>query len=146
MPSAPLDLAAIPPILPRRDGMAYVQLYAKELDVLTAVDAHATPGDAVSVIHEIENWVTSSENWLKLAGGDKALALEHIVEARRPRLIIEVGFYVGYPSPAFSVGTHHQEWHRNFGLGVGDSCQLKLIRYMLPVGRCQTCLLDSQMS
>lgn len=105
-------LAALPPIAPRREGMGYAELYAKELEVVAAADvdvANAVAGicgddsgsggdAAITVLESIERWVELGETWLKLAGGEKAIVLDRLVDARRPRLLVEIGFYVGYSS------------------------------------------------
>lgn len=91
-------VAAVPPVAPKREGMTYAELYAKELDCFRLVDGGASPGNAASVVDEIVRCVAERKAWLKLAGGEKAEVMARLVEARRPRLVVEVGFYVGYSS------------------------------------------------
>mmetsp|Transcript_135617 Transcript_135617/g.433850 ORF Transcript_135617/g.433850 Transcript_135617/m.433850 type:complete len:842 (+) Transcript_135617:132-2657(+) len=93
---------------PKHEGMSHAQLYAKELEVPALLEVAVEPGNARSVIREIQRCVEEREAWLKLAGGEKTVVLERLVRERRPRLIVEVGFYVGYSSTV--MGRHLREW------------------------------------
>eukprot|EP00927_Polykrikos_kofoidii_P078905 TRINITY_DN75702_c0_g1_i1.p1 TRINITY_DN75702_c0_g1~~TRINITY_DN75702_c0_g1_i1.p1 ORF type:complete len:896 (+),score=90.77 TRINITY_DN75702_c0_g1_i1:63-2690(+) len=100
--------APIPQSLPRHEDMSYPELYAKELQVLAAVSAEGYNGSSAAVVRDIRRCAEERENWLKLAGGEKTAVLEKLIVARKPRLVVEVGFYVGYSSTI--MGRHLRKW------------------------------------
>merc|ERR1712014_414519 len=63
---------------------------------------------STGVIREIQRCCEEREVWLKLAGGEKTSVLDKLIEARKPRLVVEVGFYVGYSSTL--MGQRLREW------------------------------------
>lgn len=85
----------------------FEDFHYKESGVLDTVLASATPGDARSVHAAIEE-VGLKEVWLKVAGGEKAVVIDNVLRARRPRMVLEYGTYVGYTCTR--MGMQMQEW------------------------------------
>eukprot|EP00928_Gymnodinium_smaydae_P015340 TRINITY_DN15662_c0_g1_i1.p1 TRINITY_DN15662_c0_g1~~TRINITY_DN15662_c0_g1_i1.p1 ORF type:complete len:957 (-),score=169.88 TRINITY_DN15662_c0_g1_i1:202-3072(-) len=73
--------------------------YYKEVGTCHYILKHGER-ENVPVIHTaIESFIREQELWLKLAGDEKGAVLDAVIEAHgRPRLVVEVGLYVGYSS------------------------------------------------
>lgn len=85
----------------------FEDFHYKEAGVLDTVLSVARPGDARSVHSAIED-VGLREVWLKVAGGEKAVVIDNVLRARRPRLVLEYGTYVGYTCTRMALQV--QEW------------------------------------
>ena len=80
----------------------------REAELLGFVQRFATRGDAEAVLSAVEAFCKSRKLWLKVAGGDKACVLEHVVTALKPESVLEVGCYVGFS--AVRLGAAVQRW------------------------------------
>lgn len=78
--------------------------YYKEIGTLHYILREGQQNDVPKIHRAIESFIREQELWLKLAGDEKGAVLDSVIAAAReagqdrPRLIVEVGLYVGYSS------------------------------------------------
>jgi len=95
---------------PRPIGSQWDRLddvYDKELRLLHYVLQNAEPGCAESICHTVEEFanhhLVPQGHWLKVAGGEKAVALTRWVQqAPRTGDVLEVGTYMGFSAINFA--------------------------------------------
>lgn len=73
--------------------------YYKEVGTLHYILKHGRPQNVPAIHKAIESFTREQELWLKLAGDEKGAVLDAVLAMHgRPRLVVEVGLYVGYSS------------------------------------------------
>lgn len=73
--------------------------YYKEVGTMHYILSHGRKDDLPSIHRAIESFTKEQELWLKLAGDEKGAVLDAVIAMQdRPRLVVEVGLYVGYSS------------------------------------------------
>lgn len=73
--------------------------YYKEVGTLHYILKNGKPRDIPSIHSAIESFTREQELWLKLAGDEKGAVLDQVLALQgQPRLVVEVGLYVGYSS------------------------------------------------
>lgn len=73
--------------------------YYKEVGTMHYILGHGRHNDLPSIHSAIESFTREQELWLKLAGDEKGAVLDAVLAMQdRPRLVVEVGLYVGYSS------------------------------------------------
>lgn len=73
--------------------------YYKEVGTLHYILGHSQKHNIPSIHKSIEAFTREQELWLKLAGDEKGAVLDAVLAMHgRPRLVVEVGLYVGYSS------------------------------------------------
>jgi len=73
----------------------------KELSCLEYVKLHAAPGDATSVIKAMDSF--SYTQWMMSIGDEKGPIIEEVLQEVKPKVMIELGGYVGYSAIRFSA-------------------------------------------
>lgn len=73
--------------------------YYKEVGTLHYILKNGRPQNIPSIHAAIESFTREQELWLKLAGDEKGAVLDQVLALQgNPRLVVEVGLYVGYSS------------------------------------------------
>lgn len=73
--------------------------YYKEVGTMHYILGHGAQNDLPSIHRAIESFTREQELWLKLAGDEKGAVLDEVIKMQdKPRLVVEVGLYVGYSS------------------------------------------------
>jgi len=73
--------------------------YYKEVGTLHYILKYGERSNVPAIHRAIETFIREQELWLKLAGDEKGAALDAVIAMHgRPRLVVEVGLYVGYSS------------------------------------------------
>jgi len=73
--------------------------YYKEVGTMHYILGHGRRHDLPSIHRAIESFTREQELWLKLAGDEKGAVLDAVLAmSDRPKLVVEVGLYVGYSS------------------------------------------------
>jgi len=73
--------------------------YYKEVGTMHYILRYGKPHDLPVIHRAIETFIREQELWLKLAGDEKGAVLDAVLAAHgHPRLVVEVGLYVGYSS------------------------------------------------
>lgn len=83
--------------------------YYKEVGTMHYILGHGKKHDLPSIHRAIESFTREQELWLKLAGDEKGAVLDAVLRMHgRPRLVVEVGLYVGYSSTR--MASKLREW------------------------------------
>lgn len=73
--------------------------YYKEVGTMHYILGHGKKHDLPSIHKAIESFTQEQELWLKLAGDEKGAVLDAVLAMQdKPKLVVEVGLYVGYSS------------------------------------------------
>eukprot|EP00933_Yihiella_yeosuensis_P054447 TRINITY_DN5289_c0_g1_i6.p1 TRINITY_DN5289_c0_g1~~TRINITY_DN5289_c0_g1_i6.p1 ORF type:complete len:859 (+),score=116.74 TRINITY_DN5289_c0_g1_i6:221-2578(+) len=73
--------------------------YYKEVGTLHYILDHGLQGNVPAIHKAIESFTQEQELWLKLAGDEKGAVLDKVLAMHgEPKLMVEVGLYVGYSS------------------------------------------------
>jgi len=83
--------------------------YYKEVGTLHYILKDGKRHDIPAIHTAIETFIREQELWLKLAGDEKGAVLDAVLAASgKPRLVVEVGLYVGYSSTR--MGSQLRAW------------------------------------
>ncbi|CAK0828585.1 unnamed protein product [Prorocentrum cordatum] len=70
--------------------------YAREFMTLHAVLGSAPAGDVDACMRAVEDFAEARSLWLKITAWEKAIVVHEAARQARPRLVLEIGAYVGY--------------------------------------------------
>lgn len=70
--------------------------YTREFMTLQAVLCGAPRGDVDACMMVIEQFAESRSLWLKITAWEKAVVVHEVARLTRPRVVLEIGAYVGY--------------------------------------------------
>lgn len=83
--------------------------YYKEVGTMHYILGHGRQNDLPSIHSSIERFTQEQELWLKLAGDEKGAVLDAVLAMQdKPRLVVEIGLYVGYSSTR--MASQMREW------------------------------------
>lgn len=82
--------------------------YYKEVGTMHYILGQGRKQDVPSIHSAIETFIREQELWLKLAGDEKGAVLDAVLAMHgRPKLVVEVGLYVGYSSTRMASQLRH---------------------------------------
>lgn len=70
--------------------------YTREFMTLQAVLCGAPQGDVDACMAAVEQFAESRSLWLKITAWEKAVVVHEVARLARPKLVLEIGAYVGY--------------------------------------------------
>lgn len=70
--------------------------YTREFMTLQAVMCMAPQGDVDKCMAAVEEFAESRSLWLKITAWEKATVVHEVAKLARPKLVLEIGAYVGY--------------------------------------------------